>query len=147
MDGTANTWLAILALSTLVETIVIIGVLVVAVVTMRRVSDQIARLQRDHVEPLAARLHAVADDVHDGIGRLQSADDEIRRVVARSATGAADAVKAARDRIWPAIGVARGVAAAVSFLARRLPRDLGVRERSRLPVVGRYPEGVRNVRH
>src|SRR5690242_17966382 len=130
MDSTSNIWLAILAVATVVETTVIIAVLVIMARSMQRLTDQVQRLQRDHLEPIVGRLNAIADDVQDGIGRLRSADDEIRHVVARGVNGTAQAVRLARNQMWPAFGMVRGAAAVVSFLAKQLPKDFKDRRRA-----------------
>jgi hypothetical protein len=144
MDSSANTWLAILAIATVVETIAIIAVLVMTARMVQRMNDQMQRLQRDHIEPMVTKLSAIADDVQDGIGRLRSADDEIRHVVSRGVNGTAQVVRMARNQMWPAYGVVRGAAAVVSFLAKRLPKDF--KDRGRPTAVDRYPEGVHHVR-
>lgn len=145
MDGTTNTWLAILAISSLVQTCMLVGVLVVAMRAVSRVTTELAELRIRQIEPLSVRLHAIADDVQDVVRRVRSVDDEVRTALARGTSGVASAASAARRRVWPAIGIMRGIAAASSFLASRLPRD--VRSRTRPGTAGASSGGVGHVRH
>lgn len=136
MDS-GNTWLAVLAVATAVQATVVVGVLIVLARNVQRMNAQVARLEREHLQPLVGRIHAIADDVQDGIGRLRTADDEIREAVARSFDGASQVAHAAQSRMWPAVGVVRGAAAVLKFFAS---------DRRRLPAVDRYPKGVHHVR-
>lgn len=153
MDTTATTWLAILAISSLIETLVLIAVLVVIARAVSRVSAEVTRLQRDHVEPLIGRVNVIADrvsqmadDVQDSIARLRTADDQIRFALARGLDGANSAVRTVQQRLWPAVGAVRAVGAVVSFLSGRSRRQ-SFTDRSRHAAVGlHHHEGVPYVR-
>lgn len=115
---TTNTWLAVLAIAVVVQTLLMIAVAVLAWQAVRQVSESLKRLE-DRVSPLGARVTAVADDVQEVITRVRRADDAVRAQLAKLDTAAHIAGHAIGARMWPVVGLARGVAAAARSLTSR----------------------------
>ena len=82
---TTNTWLAVMAIAIVVQTLLMIGVAVVAWQALAKATGALKELEARHLAPLSARLEVVstrvtevADDVQEVIGRVRRADDAVR---------------------------------------------------------------------
>ena len=123
---TTNTWLAVMAIAIVVQTLLMIGVAVVAWQALGKATDAMKELETRHLAPLSARLTAVsarvtevADDVQEVIGRVRRADDAVRTQLDRLDTAAHVAGHAIGARVWPVVGLSRAVGAAFrAFTAR-----------------------------
>jgi ABC-type transporter Mla subunit MlaD len=117
LDAT-NTWLAVMAIAIVVQTLLMIAGAVAAYQVVRQVNEAITRLE-DHLSPLGARVTQVADDVQEVITRVRRADDAARALVARLDAAAHVAGHAIGARMWPIVGLTRAVAAAARSLTSR----------------------------
>ena len=116
---TTNTWLAVMAIAIVVQTLLMIGAAAGAYVAVRRASEALQRLEDRHLAPISARVNAVADDMQEVITRVRRADDGVRAGLARLDTAAHVAGHAIGARMWPVVGLTRAVTAAVRSLASR----------------------------
>jgi len=117
---TTNTWLAVMAIAIVVQTLLMIGVAVVAWQALGKATDAVRELEARHLAPLNARVTAVstrisevADDVQEVIGRLRRADDAVRAQFDRFDSVAHVAGHAIGNKVWPVVGLSRGVLAAL----------------------------------
>jgi hypothetical protein len=115
---TTNIWLAIIALVSLFEFLLIVIAGVMAYVAYRRTTTAMRRLELEHVVPMAAKVKLALDEIHDLSDRVQRADDKVRRVVSR-VEDVASHVSTVATNAWPVIGTWRAVSAGVSALLRR----------------------------
>ena len=123
---TTNTWLAVMAIAIVVQTLLMIGVAVIALQALGKATEAVKALEVNHIAPLSARLTAVstrvtevADDVQEVIGRVRRADDAVRTQLDRLDTAAHVAGHAIGARVWPVVGLSRAVGAAFrAFTAR-----------------------------
>ena len=123
---TTNTWLAVMAIAIVVQTLLMIGIAVVAWQALGRATDAMKELEARHLAPLSARLTAVstrvaevADDVQEVIGRVRRADDAVRAQLDRLDGVAHVAGHAIGAKVWPVVGLSRAVGAAFrAFTAR-----------------------------
>ena len=123
---TTNTWLAVMAIAIVVQTLLMIGIAVVAWQALGKATDAMKELETRHLAPLSDRLTAVsarvtevADDVQEVIGRVRRADDAVRAQIDRLDTAAHVAGHAIGARVWPVVGLSRAVGAALkAFTAR-----------------------------
>ena len=76
--GTTNVWLALIAISSVVQLLMVVGLLVGAVRFSRRVEKTIERINLEHLAPLAARAHHVIDQAEEVIARVRTVDDSVR---------------------------------------------------------------------
>jgi hypothetical protein len=123
---TTNTWLAVMAIAIVVQTLLMIGIAVVAWQALGKATDAMKELETRHLAPLSARLTAVsarvtevADDVQEVIGRVRRADDAVRTQLDRLDTAAHVAGHAIGARVWPVVGLSRAVGAAFRAFATR----------------------------
>ena len=116
---TTNTWLAVMAIAIVVQTLLMIGVAAVAWRAVSQATAMVRELEARHLVPLGARVHAVADDVQEVMGRVRRADDAVRAQLDRLDSAAHVAGHAITAKAWPVIGLSRAVGAAVKAFASR----------------------------
>jgi hypothetical protein len=123
---TTNTWLAVMAIAIVVQTLLMIGIAIVAWQALGKVTDAVKELEARHLVPLSARLTAVstrvtevADDVQEVIGRVRRADDAVRAQLGRLDSAALVAGHAIGARVWPVVGLSRALGAALRAFAAR----------------------------
>ena len=123
---TTNTWLAVMAIAIVVQTLLMIGLAVVALQALSKATEAVKALEARHLAPLSERLTAVstrvtevADDVQEVIGRVRRADDAVRAQLDRLDSAAHVAGHAIGAKVWPVVGLSRAVGAAFrAFTAR-----------------------------
>lgn len=116
---TTNTWLAVIAIASLVQSLVIIGLAVALLRLYRRTESAIAELKRDYVEPMAARANRVIGDVEDALARFRAMDERVSGALHKTTDGLTAAADAARRRFWPIVGVVRGLRAIAGAIGDR----------------------------
>jgi hypothetical protein len=123
---TTNTWLAVMAIAIVVQTLLMIGIAVVAWQALGKATEALKDLEARHLAPLSARVSAVsarvtevADDVQEVIGRVRRADDAVRAQLDRFDTAAHVAGHAIGSKVWPVVGLSRAVGAALRAFAAR----------------------------
>jgi seryl-tRNA(Sec) selenium transferase len=109
--GSANVYLAIMAFTSALEALVIIGVAIALFVMYRRmtamyreVMELVEHVDAKHVTPAMARVNAILDDVKDVTGTVRRDTDRVVTSIRRN-----------RARI---IGLARGAGFAVRALMK-----------------------------
>jgi uncharacterized protein YoxC len=126
---TTNTWLAVIAVAVVVQTVLLIAGAIVGWRALRSTAETLERLEERHLTPLSARVHevsarvqVVADDVQEVMGRVRRADDAVRAQLSRFdgvATAANVAGHAIGSKVWPVVGLSRAVGAALRAFASR----------------------------
>jgi len=135
------TWLVIIGVSSLTQTIVLLGALAVVWRRMKAVEGRIHAVERDMVAPALARLELTLRDLQDAADRLRRADETVRRWASRGADAVSIALSGAEMRARPVLGIVKGVRAAARAWARGRTRPVGL-DRSRItPVPDRTKEG------
>jgi len=116
---TTNTWLAVMAIAIVVQTLLMIGIAIVAWQAVGKATQALKELEARHLAPLSARVTAVsarvtevADDVQEVIGRVRRADDAVRAQLDRLDSAAHIAGHAIGTKVWPVVGLSRAVGAA-----------------------------------
>ncbi|MEO6008560.1 MAG: hypothetical protein ABIU38_10905 [Vicinamibacteraceae bacterium] len=125
---TTNTWLAVMASAIVVQTLLMLGVAVVAWQAMHKASEALRELEARHLTPLSARVtevsnrvNAVADDVQEVMSRVRRADDAVRAQFDRFDSAAHIAGQAIGAKVWPVLGLSRAVGAAFKAFTSREP--------------------------
>ena len=113
--GSVNVWLAILALVSLAEFLLILAVAFMGYRLYRRATATMDRLEVEYVAPITAKVNTVVDNVRDLTERVQRADEKVRSVITH-VEHAAGRVAVFASRAWPVIGTWRAVGAAVNTL-------------------------------
>lgn len=135
------TWLVIIGVSSLTQTVVLLGVLAVVWRRMKAAEARIHAVEREVIAPALARVELTLRDLQDAAGRLRRADDTVREWVARGADVVSIAVSLAESHARPVLGVAKGIRAAARAWARGRTRPM-TDGRSRVtPMPDRTKEG------
>jgi hypothetical protein len=125
--STTNVWLAVIAFASVLQLLVIVGLLVGAARFFRRIEATIDRITEQHIAPISVRANEVLDEMEDVMARVQSFDDGMRRTLSRVGVGVSVATSVMRSRFWPVVGVLRGLKAGLASLKRaslkRAPGD------------------------
>ena len=123
---TTNTWLAVMAIAIVVQTLLMIGIAIVAWQAMGKAAAALEALEARHLVPLGARVSEVsarvtevADDVQEVIGRVRRADDAVRAQLGRLDSAAHVAGHAIGAKVWPVVGLSRAFGAAFKAFTSR----------------------------
>jgi hypothetical protein len=116
-----NTWLAIAAVASAVQTLLFVAVAVGAFRIYRRTAQALEALEQRHLAPISARASLIMDELQDVTARARRVDEAVRAKL----RGLDDAAKVARDvvsdRLWPVVGLARAVSAGARAFATKSP--------------------------
>jgi hypothetical protein len=115
--GTTNLWLALIAISSVAQLLMVLGVCIAAIRFSRRIERAVERIKKDHIAPVSDRAHKVIDEVEDVMARVRTIDNDVRRTLSRVGDGVGVATAAVRTRLWPVLGLLRGLRAGISTLA------------------------------
>jgi hypothetical protein len=124
---TTNMFLGIMAVVSVLEALVIIGLGVGGFIAYRRVMTLVNDLEARHVAPLTARANAILDDVKGVTSRVteqtERVDHAIKSTIDR-VDETADRVKYnVRSRASRAVAILRGIRAGIeTFLSHQEPR-------------------------
>jgi hypothetical protein len=116
---TTNFWLAVIAMIGLVQLQLLAIAGVVLYGAYRDLTGRIEAFQQQQLQPLTARINAVLDDARDVLDRVKAADDGMRRALDRTGSTVRHVAGLARSRLWPVLGLLRGVKAAAAHFTRR----------------------------
>ncbi|MEO8480927.1 MAG: hypothetical protein ABI634_01885 [Acidobacteriota bacterium] len=131
-DNSATlTWLVIIGICSLTQTLVLIGVLAVVWRRMQAAEARIHAVERDIIAPTLARVELTLRDLQDAAERLRSADDAVREWVARGKDVVSLAVSQAETHVRPVLGLVKGMRAAARVWARGRSGPVAV-DRSRV---------------
>ena len=103
-------WLAVIAIASVLQVLLLAGAAVAAAVGYRRAAESLTSLRQQTLAPVVQRVNTVLDDVHQVAGRVQQADEQVRDAAGR----VGQAAVAVGTRFWPVLGIARAVRAAVT---------------------------------
>jgi hypothetical protein len=112
-------WLALIAVASLLQVALLFGTAIAGLVVYRRASLALDALQRQTLDPVVQRVTTVLEDVHDVAGRVRAADDQVRGAMSRTAGRMGKATWILGAKLWPVVGVARGLWAVVDALNDR----------------------------
>jgi hypothetical protein len=111
-----NVWLAILAIVSLIEFLLICAAGVLAYKMYARAMTMIETVERVHIAPLIARVDEVLDEVQEITGKVRYAQDSVSHAF-QSAAGAGSLIAGAvKARSWPVIGLINGLRSAASAM-------------------------------
>jgi hypothetical protein len=141
-DNSATlTWLIIIGISSLTQTIVLLGVLAVVWRRMKAAEARIHAVEREVIAPALARVELTLRDLQDAADRLRRADETVREWAARGADVMSIAVSRAESHVRPVLGVVRGIRAAARAWARGHARPMADGRSRVTPVADRTKEG------
>lgn len=115
--GTTNTWLAIMAIVSMLEALVLIGIAVGAFVAYRRVMQLVNDLEARQIAPVREKVDAILVDVKAVTARVSQQTERVNHAISdtieRVDETAGRVSGSVRDKLNQAIGMARGVRAIV----------------------------------
>jgi len=123
---TTNTWLAILAVASAVQTLMLLGGAFMIFRAYRSATAALALLEQRHVAPLSARASLIMDELQDVTARARHVDDAVRAKLQGVEHAARVAKDVVADRLWPAVGLARAVSAGVRAFTTKSPTHVTV---------------------
>lgn len=118
---TMTRWIAIIAVASAVQTLLLLGAAVAGWVAWRRAMTSIEQIEARHIAPISARVAAVVDDVQDVTTRIRRADDAMKQRLGDMGGAARFARDVLAERMWPAVGIARAVSAGLRAFSGPAP--------------------------
>jgi len=117
---TTNMWLAIMAVVSVLEMLIVIGLAVGGFIAYRRVMTVVNDLEMRHVAPLREKVDAILGDVKAVTARVsheaERVDHAIHGTIDRVDHTAEHLRNSVKDKVNNAAGVVRGVRAAIVSL-------------------------------
>jgi hypothetical protein len=117
---TTNMWLAIMAVVSVLEMLIVIGLAVGGFIVYRRVMTVVNDLEMRHVAPLREKVDAILGDVKAVTARVsheaERVDHAIHGTIDRVDHTAEHLRNSVKDKVNHAAGVVRGVRAAIVSL-------------------------------
>jgi hypothetical protein len=115
--GTTNTWLAIMAIVSLLEAVVLIGIAIGAFLAYRRVMQLTADLETRHIAPMREKVDAILVDVKAVTARVSEQTERVNHAISGTMDRVDETAErvsgSVRERVNRAVGMARGVRAVV----------------------------------
>jgi uncharacterized protein YoxC len=120
---TTNLWLAILAVVSVLEFLMILVAGVLAFRVYRQVTRALENVERLHIAPLRARVDLILDEVQRVTDKVKYAQESVSdafRHVAGTGSVVADVV---RSKTWPIVGIIQAIKSAAATVGRNGRRD------------------------
>lgn len=118
--GTTNLLLGIMAVVSVLEALILIGVGVGAWMAYRRVTELVNGLEQRHVAPAMIRVNAILDDVKGVTERVKSETDRVDHAIRATmdrVDDTADRVRwSVRSKTGRIVGIVRGMRVAIEEL-------------------------------
>ena len=124
--ATTNAWLAVIAIASVVQSLVVIGLVVAVFRLVRRTESAVDEVKREYLEPIATRTNKVIGEVEDALARFRSMDDRVSGAMDRTSEGLSAVAGVAKRRFWPVVGVVRGLRAIAGAIADRRRQSVAV---------------------
>jgi hypothetical protein len=114
--ATTNMWLAILAIVSLLEFVMICAAGFFAYQAYRQVMTVVENVERMHVAPLRARADAMLDEVQMVVDRVKHAQVAVTDAL-KHVTGAGSVIAGTvKSKTWPIAGIINGIRVAAQTL-------------------------------
>jgi methyl-accepting chemotaxis protein len=118
--STTNMWLAVMAIVSVLEALVLIGIAVGGFMIYRRVMTLVTELEVRQVAPLRAKVDAILADVKSVTARVNQQTERVDHAISGTmerVDETAERVKhTVRDKVNQATGVVRGLRAVIASL-------------------------------
>jgi hypothetical protein len=111
-----NTWLAILAVISLIQFLIMCAAVFLAYRMYQRTITMIETVERLHIAPLRARVEALIDEVQITTDKVRHAHDSVSDAL-KQVTGAGSAMAGAvKAKAWPIVGIIQGLKSIASHV-------------------------------
>jgi uncharacterized protein YoxC len=115
--GTTNVWLAIMAIVSLLEALVLIGAGIAVFLVYRRVTRLVSDLEARQIAPVREKVEGILGDVKAVTSRVNQQSERVNHAISGTmerVDETADRVKGSvRDRVNQAAGMVRGLRAVI----------------------------------
>lgn len=111
-----NVWLAILAIVSLLEFLMIAAVGVFAYKMYKEMMGAIENVERVHIAPLRARVDAILDEVEAITAKVKHAQESMAHVFQAAAGAGTLLAFAVKSKSWPVLGLINGVRTAANIM-------------------------------
>jgi hypothetical protein len=119
--STTNTWLAILAIASALQTAMLIFAALALFRVYRKTTEAVERLEERHLAPISARMTLMMDDLQDMTARARRVDDVVREKISGVENVVREAGHLVGGRLWPVIGAARAVREGLRAFSQKSP--------------------------
>ena len=109
--STTNLWLAVLAIATAGQFVMLLGAALMLFKVYKRAASTIDTLEHEQIRPLLMRVNALIDDVQDITARARHVDDAVRAKLEGVESALHSTKTVVQDRVWPLVGVVRAMRA------------------------------------
>ena len=114
---TTNMWLAIMAIVSLLEALLLVGIGIGAFMAYRRVMQLVSDLEARHIAPVREKVDAILGDVKTVTARVSQQTERVNHAISDTmerVDDTADRVTGSvREKVNQAVGMARGIRAIV----------------------------------
>jgi hypothetical protein len=131
-----SVWLAVIAIATSVQALVMVAAALVAWRSVESVAAKFEHFKRQEWEPIRERAERTLAGVDETLARVRSADDAVRHAAVEAIDTARRTVARAKRQWWPLIATAKALT--VGFGAFRRQKD-----RTALAVISPAPRPTR----
>ena len=100
-----NVWLAVLAIVSLIEFLMIAVGGFLAFRAYKQVIDVLDTVERVHIAPLRARVDAILDEVEVITGRVKDAQDSVSAAFHNAASAGSAIAVTIKSKTWPILGM------------------------------------------
>jgi hypothetical protein len=118
--GTTNLLLGIMAVVSVLEAIVVVGIGVAAVMAYRRVMEVLNSVETRHVAPAMARVNAILEDVKDVTAKVKEETDRVDHAIRSTIDRVDDTADRVRSNVRAKtsriIGFVRGLRVAIEAM-------------------------------
>jgi pyrimidine operon attenuation protein/uracil phosphoribosyltransferase len=125
--GTTNLLLGIMAVVSVLEALVLIGIGVAGFMAYRKVMDLVAGLEARQVAPAMARVNAILDDVKDVTAKVKEETERVDQAIHETIVRIDDTADRVRSNVraktsWM-VGVVRGLRVAIEGMLQTRHRQ------------------------
>jgi predicted PurR-regulated permease PerM len=117
--------LAILAIVSLIEFLMIAAVGLLAFKAYKQMMTVVENVERMHIAPVRARVDAILDEVEVITGRVKHAQDSVASALHTAATAGSVLAGTVKSKTWPIISVIKGVRMAATAVLDRNGKKAG----------------------
>jgi hypothetical protein len=118
-----NVWLAILAIVSLIEFLMIAAAGFLAYQAYKQMMSVVETMERVHVAPLRARVDAILDEVEVITGKVKHAQDSVSSAFQTASSAGSIIAATVKSKTWPILGIIQAVRIAANALVNKNGKD------------------------
>jgi hypothetical protein len=121
--GTTNFYLAIMAVVSVLQVLVVVGAGIAGFIAYQRVMTLVNTLEKQHVAPLSVRVNSILDDVKVVSAKVRAETERVDHAINSTIDRVDDTVDRMRWNVWAKtsriIGIVRGARLAIETMLSR----------------------------